>query len=323
MALSANSTVQISRRALLRCGALATSGLAAPSILAPQQKQGLKIFMHWDLDGASGIFTREQAWWWEANVREQVAAEARQLMTADVDAGTRAALEAGVAELIVLDTHHGGGNLYPDKLVQDRRVTYHLRSVGMQNGKKRWMPNLDETVQGLMLPGHHAKTGTPGAFLPHNWTLQWKDFQINGQSVGEIGIEACFAGHWDIPVIFVQGDVAACQEARELFPWIVTSVVKWGTDSPEVCRGLSPDNAYKETARGIAEAIAKLRTGEMRPYKPRLPMTVTIRLATMDAAAAAAQRPGVRRVDDHTVEARIGRQADVVKWINGTGLDMV
>jgi D-amino peptidase len=322
MATSTVSTTQISRRTLLRCGGLATTGLAAPAILTPQQKQDLKIFMHWDLDGASGILTREQAWWWEPNVRERVAAEARELMTADVNAGTRAALEAGVGQLIVLDTHHGGGNLYADKLVQDHRVTYHLRSVGMQNGKKRWMPNLDETVHGLMLPGHHAKTGTLGAFLPHAWTLQWKDFQINGQSVGEIGIEACFAGHWDIPVIFVQGDVAACQEARELFPWIVTSVVKWGTDSPEVCRGLSPDSAYRETARGIAEAIARLRAGEMRPYKPRLPMTITIRMATMDAAAAAAQRPGVRRVDDHIVEARIGRQADVVKWINGTGLEM-
>jgi D-amino peptidase len=316
------SNNKLSRRTVLRLGGGLTAGLAAPGILAPQQKQGLKIFMHWDLDGATGIFTREQAWWWEANVREHVAAQARELMTADVNAGTRAALEAGVTDLIVLDTHHGGGNLYPDKLVQDRRVTYHLRSVGQQGGKKRWMPNLDETVHGLMLPGHHAKTGTPGAFLPHNWTLQWKDFRINGQSVGEIGIEACFAGHWDIPVIFVQGDVAASHEARELFPWIVTSVVKWSTDSPELCDGLTPENGYKETARGIAEAIAKLRAGEMRPYKPRLPMTVTVRLATMDAAAAVAQRPGVRRLDDHTVEARIGRQADVVKWINGTGLDM-
>jgi D-amino peptidase len=278
--------------------------------------------MHWDLDGSSGIFTREQAWWWEPNVREHVATEARELMTADVNAGTRAALEAGVTDLIVLDTHHGGGNLYPEKLVQDRRITYHLRSVGIEAGKKRWMPNLDETVDGLMLPGHHAKTGTPQAFLPHNWTLQWKDFRINGKSVGEIGIEACFAGHWDIPVIFVQGDVAACEEAREIFPWIVTSVVKWGTESSEVCRGLSPEDGHRETARGIAEAIAKLRAGEMRPYKPRLPMTVTIRMATMDAAAKAAQRPGVQRLDDHTVEARVGRQADVVKWINGTGLDM-
>ena len=119
-----------SRRTFLSRGVgLAAAGLSAPAILKSQKKQGLKIFMHWDLDGASGIFTREQAWWWEPNVRENVAAEARELMTADVNAGTNAALEAGVTNLIVLDTHHGGGNLYPDKLVQDRRVTYHLRSV--------------------------------------------------------------------------------------------------------------------------------------------------------------------------------------------------
>jgi hypothetical protein len=28
------------------------------------------------------------------------------------------------------------------------------------------------------------------------------------------------------------------------------------------------------------------------------------------------------RLDDHTVEARLGRQGDVVKWLLGTGLDM-
>lgn len=313
---------ELSRRDFVYGGGLAAIGAAAGGQLRAQQRQDLKIFMHWDLDGASGIFTREQAWWWEPHVRAEVAAEARELMTADVNAGTRAALEAGVSDLIVLDTHHGGGNLYPEKLVQDPRIIYHLRSVAVQGGKKRWMPNLDETVDGLMLPGHHAKDGTPRSFLPHNWTRQWKDFRINGQSVGEIGIEACYAGHWDIPVIFAQGDSAACEEARALFPWIETSIVKWPTDSPEVCEGLSPEHGHKETARGIVEAIRRLRAGHMRAYKPRLPMTVSIRLATMDAAAAAAKRPGVNRLDDHTVEARVGRQADVVKWINGTGLDM-
>src|SRR5262249_22115182 len=108
---------QISRRTFLRCGGSAAAGLTVPPVLTSQQNRGLKIFMHWDLDGASGIFSREQAWWWEPNVREQVAAEARELMTADVNAGTRAAMEAGVTDLIVLDTHHGGGNLYPEKLV--------------------------------------------------------------------------------------------------------------------------------------------------------------------------------------------------------------
>jgi D-amino peptidase len=84
----------------------------------------------------------------------------------------------------------------------------------MQDGQRRWMPGLDQTVDALMLPGHHAKSGTEGAFLPHTWTRDnWVDFRINGQSVGEIGIETCYAGHWNIPLIYVQGDKAACNAA--------------------------------------------------------------------------------------------------------------
>lgn len=301
-------------------------GAAASPLLAAQensnQKRDLKIFVHWDMEGSSGIFTREQAWYWENGVREQVAAGARELFTADVNSASAAALAAGVTELIVCDTHHGGGNLVREKLLQDRRITYLYRSVGMENGKRRWMPGMDQTVAGLMLPGHHARASTERAFMPHTWSREWVDFAINGQSVGEIGIETCFAGHWNVPLIFVQGDDAAGFEARQQFPGVVTAVVKQGAANPELCAGLDPEAARRETARRITESIEKLRLGKMRPYKPALPMTVTLRMRTMDAASKAAQRPGVARLDDHTVEARVGSQAEVVKWLLGTGLDM-
>jgi D-amino peptidase len=173
-----------------------------------------------------------------------------------------------------------------------------------------------------MLMGHHAKAGTAGAFLPHAQNIDWLNFTINGQSVGEIGIESCYAGHWDVPLILVQGDEAACYETRQQFPGAVTAAVKRGGDNPEICAGLDAESAHRETARRIAEALEALRAGRMRPYKPALPMTITLRLRTMDAAAKAAQRRGVVRLDDHTLEARVGRQADVIKWITGTGLDM-
>jgi D-aminopeptidase len=51
-------------------------------------------------------------------------------------------------------------------------------------------------------------------------------------------------------------------------------------------------------------------------------MTVTIKMATVELADAAAKRPGVERKDEFTVEGRVERRADVVKWIIGTGLDM-
>src|SRR5262249_21055431 len=225
------------------------------------------------------------------------------------------------SKLVVCESHHGGGNFMRDKLLSDHRIRYQYHSRGTEDGKLRWMPGLDHTVAGLMLPGHHAKAFTEGAFLPHTNSIEWADFRINGQSVGEMGIEACYAAHWNIPLIFVQGDEAACYEARQQFPGVVTAVVKRST-GPESCTGLDPEAAHKEVSLRVAEAIAKLKRGEMRPFKTTLPMTVTIRMRTMDGAAKAAKRPGVTRLDDHTVEGRAGRYCDVVKWITGSGLDM-
>ncbi len=295
---------------------------AAGSAMLMAQKEGLKLFMHWDMEGAGGIFTREQAWYRENGVRPEVMAEALQLLTADVNSASQAALEAGAAELIVCDTHGGGGNFVKEKLVQDSRITYLYRSVGMENGKRRWMPGMNETVDGLLLMGHHAKAGTPGSFLPHAQAREWVDFTINGLSVGEIGIETCFAGHWDVPLVYVQGDEAACYEARTQFPGVVTTAVKRGGPNPEVCVGLDAASARRETARGVAEAVRALRNSRPRPYKPGLPITVTLRLRTMDAAARWAQKRGLTRLDDYTLEARLGSQAEIMKWITGTGLDM-
>ncbi len=295
--------------------------LAAPIVSGLHAQQTLKIFVLWDMEGTSGIFTREQAWYWETGVRELVAREARRILTSNVNALSAVAVERGVTELIVCDTHHGGDNLIREQLSTDSRVRYEYRSVGMEKGKRRLMPGLDCDTAGLMLPGHHAKAFTERAFLPHTNSIEWADFQINGQSVGEIGVEACYAGHWDVPLIYVEGDEAACYEARRMFPGVVTMAVKQA-ETAELATGMDQDSAYREIARKVAEAIEKARTRQLRPYKPALPMTVTVRMRTMDGAARAAKRPGVRRLDEHTVEAQVGRQCDVVKWLTGAGLDM-
>jgi D-amino peptidase len=136
--------------------------------------------MNCDMEGSSGIFTREQAWYWENGVREQVAMQARELFTADINSASAAALEAGATELIVCDTHHGGGDLIKEKVLTDPRIKYLFRSIGMEDGRRRWMPGLDNSVAGILLPGHHAKASTPNSFLPHAWSHEWLDFTLTG-----------------------------------------------------------------------------------------------------------------------------------------------
>jgi D-amino peptidase len=280
----------------------------------------MKIYMHWDMEGVSGLFTREHVWFWEEGVRPVIAEEGRRLLMADVNSATAAALQAGADQVIVCDTHHGGGNLILPEMLADPRVTYHGRSRAIRDGKPRWMPDLDESVDGLMLMGHHAKAGTEGAFLPHTWSLEWADFAINGESVGEIGIEACFAGYWEVPLILVQGEEAGCREAETQFAGVLTAAVK-RAESHDLCCGLDAETARRLTGEKVAEAIGKARTDRPAPYKPSLPMQVTVRLTSAAAADAASAKPGARRTDDQTVEWVVERQCDVVKWIANAGVD--
>jgi D-aminopeptidase len=87
-------------------------------------------------------------------------------------------------------------------------------------------------------------------------------------------------------------------------------------ESTELCTGLDQKAAHGEVQRKVAEALEKARHRELRPYRPALPMTISVRMRTMDGAARLAARgPGILRLDDHTVEARVGR-------LTGAGLEM-
>ena len=276
--------------------------------------------MLWDMEGCSGLHRREQVWFWEENATPEDEAAGKALLTADVNCSVQAALDAGVDELIVCDTHHGGGNFLMDQVIQDSRVTWLPKPTVEMDGKRRWLPGLDEATDGLMLPGHHAKAGTRGAFVPHTWMGTWADVKVNGQSIGELGIESCFAGHFGVPLIFMQGDAAACREAEAQFPGVVTAAVKEAVDRDH-CTGLDPDAARQLTAQKVAESIEGLETHRPAPFQPDLPMTVTIRYWSSKRAGMAAERWGAERVGRHTLEQVVERRADVVKWIVGAGLE--
>jgi hypothetical protein len=55
------------------------------------------------MEGTKGSFTREQAWYWENGVREDVAREARRTFTSNVNVLSAAGLERGTTELIVCE----------------------------------------------------------------------------------------------------------------------------------------------------------------------------------------------------------------------------
>ena len=122
-------------------------------------------------------------------------------------------------------------------------------------------------------------------------------------------------------MIFAQGDECACREAEGMFPGIVTACVKRAT-GPDTCEGPDAASARELTAEKVAYAVRKLRCGPWEAFRPALPMTVAIRMTTAQKAEEVAARPGVRRVDEFTVQTEIARHCDVVRWIASAGLDL-
>ena len=305
--------------ATVAVGALLLCGFAGQNAMAQESKPKLKIYMIWDMEGTSGLFLRQQTWYKEKGVAKETAEEGIKLLIADVNSAVAAALKAGADRVIVCDVHGGGGNIRLDEMLADPRVTYHPKERGIVDGKRQWLPGLDATVTGLMLMGHHAKAGTEHAFLPHTCNGDWADLRINGESVGEIGFEGCYAGHFGVPVILVHGDEAMCKEVEGQFPGAVRACVK-RAESFDRCTGPDAAAAHNLTAEKVAEAIQKLRTAKPVPYKPTLPMRVALRLKTEARADAIAKKPGAERIDAFTVQCEVPRQGDVIKWLTGDGL---
>jgi D-amino peptidase len=174
------------------------------------------------------------------------------------------------------------------------------------------MPSLNETFCGLILLGQHARAGTLNGFLDHTIdSSAWFEYRINGQVVGEIGIEAAYAGHYNLPVIAVSGDECAAREARDLLGDVECAVVKWGIGRNRA-RCLSPVNARNAIGNAIQKALSSM--DRFRPYKPSLPATLQLTLYRSDMADELASRPGVERIDARTVSKKVCSLMDVCRW---------
>lgn len=256
----------------------------------------MKIYILADMEGISGIRKMEQV---KRDSPEY--AEGCRLMMEDINVAIDAAFSAGATEIVACDTHGGGGQLQLEKM--DSRAIYET-----PNGH-RLMPSLDESFDGVILLGHHARAGTLNGFLDHTMNSRaWFEFRINDQIVGEVGIEAAYAGHYNVPVIMVSGDEALAQETQALLGDVECAIVKWGIGRNRA-KCLSLPKAYEVIRNAVKNALSSV--SRFKPYKPSLPATLQLTLYRSDMADEFASRAGVERIDARTVQRKIRSFLDI------------
>jgi len=141
---------------------------------------------------------------------------ARELATGEVNAAVEGLLEGGAAEVLVCDAH-GFGGLNLSLLHPEARV---LTGKGM-----RCPFGLDRSFDAAIMIGQHAQANTDGGHLCHSGSFDRDDWVLNGRSVGEIALFLVMCSYFDVPVVMISGDAAACEEARRLVPAIQTVAV--------------------------------------------------------------------------------------------------
>ena len=178
----------------------------------------MKILIAADMEGISGVTT-----WDQVKAGHFEYPRFRKLMTEDVNAAIRGAFDAGAKEVMVTDGHAAGSNILIEEL--DSRASLNTGSPS----PLAMMQGVDE-VDGVIFVGYHARAGSPEGILDHTWSSNTvANVWVNDILMGEYGINAAVAGHFDVPVLMVTGDQTACEQTVELLGDVEAVVVKHAT----------------------------------------------------------------------------------------------
>lgn len=215
---------------------------------------GPRIFIVTDMEGVGGVNDPEE----QLLPGQRRFEESRRLLAGELNAAIQGILLAnGESEIVVWDGHDGSRSLTVDML--DYRVSL---LQGKPTPANYYLS--PKAYDGIMFIGQHAMAGAKNGVLAHSQSFQVRQITINGKPVGEVGQTAAIAGYYDIPVIMLSGDQAACDELLDLQPKAVTVAVKRLAGRASTV-SLSHDLAKKRILEAALTAVQRIK--ELQPWK--------------------------------------------------------
>jgi D-amino peptidase len=253
--------------------------------LAQKTGDDMKILIASDMEGVTGVVN-----WDQVTPGHYEYPRFRKLMTQDVNAAIKGAYEGGATEVIVADGHWNGTNILIEEL--DPRARLNSSNAAPH----AMMQGIDESVDGVIFIGYHARQGSPLAVCDHTWSSKCiSNLWLNEVLVGEFGLNGALAGYYAVPVIMVSGDQTACSQTVELLGAMETAIVKQAT-SRYSAECLAPEVTGKIIAEAARRAVDKLkRRVSPEPFIVDTPVLVTVDLMSSDMADRAVLIPGIQR----------------------------
>jgi D-amino peptidase len=263
------------------------------SILAfvlPARGQGAgskKVYMITDMEGVDGIFSIEDQC---EPFKSPRWTESQKLLTDEANAAVDGLFSGGATDVVVADLHDTSRSLSV--------LTIDPRARLLQGKDLPPTIGIDSSYSAVIFIGQHAMAGAKNGVLSH--TESWDGIQnvwVNNKPTGEIGSRVMLAGYYDVPVIMLAGDAAACDELQALVPKAECAAVKTGF-SRTAGISLSHKAACDLIREKVRRAMEEL--AEFKPYKISGPVEVKVEY-TAPGTPVFRPNPGVERVNERTV----------------------
>jgi D-amino peptidase len=264
----------------------------------------MEVYISIDMEGVAGVVhvdqTRRTGHDYE---------RARRWMTAEANAAIAGAFDGGATAVVVNDSHADMRNLVLDEL--DPRAEIISGSL-----KPRSM------VQGVapghaaaLFVGYHAGAASQAGILDHTYYgAVVARCRVGGRDWNETAINAAVCGASGVPVALVTGDATTCEQARELLGEVATVEVKQAF-TRYAARSIAPSVACQRIREAAAAAVRRAAAGELRPFRPALPLELEIDFVNSACADAAELVPGTARTGGASCSYRVGEPATLIQVI--------
>ncbi len=240
----------------------------------------VKILLYYDMEGISGqnILT-------SIDFPRPEYFEARELLTADVNAVIDGLFDGGADSLFVVDAH-GSFNPEPDILLDkmDKRAQMLFK-------KEKFQPYVDllneNSYDGIVAVAMHSKTGG-GGFAEHTVNLG-TDWILNGMSINESELLAYSWGRNGIPLIFVSGDDKLAEQLSWM-TWLEYVTVKEARGMADAF--LYPvDSVQKNLREAAKNSVKNLKS--MKSIRLSVPITATLKVIPPSDLSILEKVPGI------------------------------
>ncbi|MDA1300069.1 MAG: M55 family metallopeptidase [Proteobacteria bacterium] len=230
----------------------------------------MKVFISVDMEGISGLVR-----WPDVSSSGIDFPLNRSLMTADANAAIEGSFEAGATEVIV-EENHGVEDLCVLKMDEIDTRCEVIRGAGRPGSTT--MAGLTESVDVVMLIGHHGRAGSFPGIMAH--TISYGAFKLvtlAGQPIGEPDFFARRAAELGVPVGMVSGDQVVAAQVGEICPGVETAIVKQAYAN-QSGRCIPPGRARVLIRESAKRTVERTRAGEFQPIHSQGPYEFVVSL---------------------------------------------